>query len=165
MFDLQNMMLAKERMSEALKRRPSLAQTTQTAKSRMTNDLRFDIDVDGCKVVAEVPVHYGGNGKTPGSGAYALSSLISCLAVGYLMRFAERELPVSGLEIEVQADSDPAVAPEYTDVRYLVTVESDAPEADIISAMDANDSTSFGLAMFQRPVNTHREVNIRTSNS
>jgi uncharacterized OsmC-like protein len=163
MFDLQNMMLAKERVARAVKLRPSLAQTTEIAKARMDNDLRFDIDVDGCKVRAEVPVQYGGNGTAPGAGAYALSSLISCLAVGYLMRFAERDLPVSGLEIEVQADHDSALQSEYTDVRYIVTVESDAPEAEIISALDENDANSFGLAMFQRPVNTHREVHVRST--
>ena len=44
--------------------------------------------------------------------------------VGYLIKFAEKNIPVSGLGIEVQGDWDKAIKYGYTGVRYLVTVDS-----------------------------------------
>jgi len=112
-----------------------------------------------------VPKKYGGNGMTPGPSAHALSSFIICVLVGYLMKFAEKDIPIAGLGMEVQADSDSAVKREYTDVRYIVTVDSDAPEDVIQRAIEESDSASFGVALFQRPVNTHREVRITAGTS
>jgi uncharacterized OsmC-like protein len=160
MFDLQNIKLATERSNKAVELKPSLARCTEIAKAQLGEDMRFDIDVDGVKIKADVPKKYGGNGTTPGPSAHALSSLIICALVGYLMKFAEKDIPITGIGMEVQADSDSAAKNEYTDVRYIVNVESDAPEEDIQRAIAESDSASFGLALFQRPVNTHREVRI-----
>lgn len=160
MIDLQNIKLAMERNRKAVELKPSLARGTEIAKAQLREDMHFDIDVDGVKITAEVPTKYGGNGTSPGSSAYAMSSLICCLLVGYLAEFAKRDIPISGLGIEVQADSDSAIKREYTDVRYIVTVESDAPEEEIQSAIEDNDAASFGLAVFQQPVNARREVRV-----
>jgi len=160
MLDLQNIKLATERSKKAIELKPSLARCTEIAKTQLGENMRFDIDVDGVKIKADVPKKYGGNGMTPGPSAHALSSFIICLLVGYLMKFAEKDIPITGIGMEVQADSDSAVKREYTDVRYIVTVDSDAPEETIQRAIEESDSASFGLALFQRPVNTHREVRI-----
>lgn len=160
MFDLQNIKLAAERSKKAVELKPSLARCTEIAKAQLGENMRFDIDVDGVKIKADVPKKYGGNGTTPGPSAHALSALIICALVGYLMKFAEKDIPITGIGMEVQADSDSTVKYEYTDVRYIVTVESDAPEEDIQRAIEESDNASFGLALFQRPVNTHREVRI-----
>jgi hypothetical protein len=160
MINLENIKFAAERNRKAVELKPSLARGTEIARAQLREDMHFDIDVDGVKITAEVPMKYGGNGTTPGSSAHAISSLICCLLVGYLIEFAKRDIPISGLGIEVQADSDSAVKHEYTDVRYIVTVESDAPEEEIQRAIEDNDATSFGLAVFQQPVNARREVRV-----
>jgi uncharacterized OsmC-like protein len=81
------------------------------------------------------------------------------------VKFAEKDIPITGIGMEVQADYDSAVKREYTDVRYIVTVDRDAPEEDIQRAIEESDSASFGLALFQQPVNTHREVRITAGSS
>jgi uncharacterized OsmC-like protein len=165
MFDLQNIKCAAVRNKKAVELKPSLAQCTEIAKAQLGEDMRFDIDVDGIQIRADVPKKYGGNGTMPGPSAHALSSFIICLLVGYLVKFAEKDIPITGIGMEVQADSDSAVKREYTDVRYIVTVDSDAPEEDIQRAIEESDSASFGLALFQQPVNTHREVRITAGSS
>ena len=160
MIDLQNIKLATERSNKAVELKPSLTRCTEIAKAQLGENMCFDIDVDGVKIKADVPKIYGGTGTTPGPSAHALSSLINCTLVGYLMKFAEKDIPITGIGMEVQANSDSAVKYEYTDVRYIVNVGSDAPEEDIQRAIEESDSASFGLALFQRPVKTHREVRI-----
>lgn len=160
MFDLQNIKLAAQRNKKAIELKPSLKRGTETARARLSEGLRFDIDVDGIKIPAEVPQKYGGNGKTAGSGAHALASIICCAMVGYLVRFAERDIPVSGLGIEVQADWDKDVTNGYADLRYTVEVESSAPEEDVRRAIADNNETSFGLAVMQNPIEAHCEVRV-----
>ena len=160
MFDLQNIKLAAERSKKAVELKPSLNRGTETAKARLTDDLRFDIDLGDYTISAAVPKKYGGNGDTPGAGAHALASIICCTMVGYLVRFAERGVSVSGLGIEVEADWDKAISNAYTGIRFKVEVESSAPEAVVRQAIEDNNATSFGLAIFEQPVEAHCEVHV-----
>lgn len=160
MFDLQNIRLAAERNKKAVELKPALRRGTETARARLTEGMRFDIDVDGIKISADVPQKYGGNGQTPGSGAHALSSIICCTMVGYLIRFAERGIPISGLGIEVQGDWDKTISNGYTGVRYTVDVESSAPEEDVRRAIEDNNANSFGLAIIEQPIEAHCEVRV-----
>ena len=160
MFDLQNIKLTAERNRKAVELKPSLGRGTDTARAWLSEDFRFDIDFDGVKISAELPQHYGGNGTGAGASAHALSTIICCTMVGYLIRFAERDIPISGLGREVQGDWDKSAANGYTGLRYIVTVESSAPEEDIRQAIEENDAGSFGLAVIKDPVKTHREVRI-----
>ena len=160
MFDLQNIKLAWERSKKAVELKPSLSQSTHVAKAQLGEDMRFDIDVDGVKVSAAVPKAYGGNGTGPGSTAHALSSLICCVMVGYLIKFAERGITVSELTIEVQGDCDSNIKFGFTDLRYIINVKSDAPEDEIQRAVEDSDATSFGLAVLQQPIDAHRELRV-----
>ncbi len=160
MIDLQNIKLASERNKKAVELKPSLNRGTETARAQLTEGMRFDIDVDGVKVSADVPQKYGGKGETPGSGAHALSSIICCAMVGYLIRFAERGIPISGLGIEVKGDWDKTISNGYTSVRYQVDVESSAPEEDVRKAIEDNNRTSFGLAVIEQPIETRCEVRV-----
>lgn len=160
MFDLNRIKLTSERNKKAVKLQPALARGTNTAKAQLGKNLHFDIDVDGVKIAAEVPQAYGGNGTGPGSSAHALASLICCTMVGYLIKFAERDIPVSGLAIQVEGDWDTTRQYGYTDVRYVVDVDSDASADDVRQAIEAADARSFGLSVFQQPVKTHREVRV-----
>ena len=160
MFDLQNIKLASERNRKAVQLQPSLSRGSFTAKSKLSEDLSFDIDVDGVRISAEVPKHYGGKGVGPGSAAHAISSLICCAMVGYLIKFAEKDIPVSGLGMEVHGDWDESQKAEFTELRYIVNVDSEAPEQDIQQAIAEADAESFGLANFQQRVATHRQVHV-----
>ena len=131
MFDLHNIKHAAERNKKAVQLKPTLAQGTNTAKAQLSKDLRFDIDVDGVKISAEVPQQYGGNGTGAGSSSHVLASLICCTMVCYLIKFAEKGIPVNDLGMEVKGDWDKTKTNGYTGVRYVVNVDSDAPEEKI----------------------------------
>jgi hypothetical protein len=71
------------------------------------------------------------------------------------------------LEVEVQADYDDGallgtstVAPGYTEVRYTITIESEAAEEDILKMIDDADQHSPYLDIFSNPQNCKRKVNI-----
>ena len=91
------------------------------------------------KFVADMPEQVGGNGAGPTPGVYGRAALGSCLAIGYMMRAAQLGITINALEVEVQADYDDGalfgtsryIPPGYLEVRYSVTVDSEAPEEEI----------------------------------
>ena len=159
MFDLSQIKATSTRNRKAVELRPSLARGTQIAKATMGENLRCDIDVDGVKVCVQMPEYCGGKGGTPGPGVHALSALLSCLTIGYVMKFAELDLPLSGVSVEAHADYDSSNTP-YSGIRYSVTIESEAPEEEIMRAIDEGDAHSYGLGIFRCPISMQRDVRI-----
>jgi uncharacterized OsmC-like protein len=109
----------------------------------------------------------GGDGRAPDPGVYGRTALGSCLAIGYILWAAKLGVTLSRLEVEVQADYDSGgyhgVAdgpPGYSQVRYIVTVESDAAEADVLNVLDQGDAHSPYRDVFTRALDVRREVRL-----
>jgi uncharacterized OsmC-like protein len=93
---------------------------------------------------------YGGTNAGPNPGVLGRGALASCLALGYAMWAARLRVSIDALQVEVQADYDvrgelgvnDEVTPGYGAVRYIVTVESSAPEADVRHLIDTADRYS-----------------------
>jgi uncharacterized OsmC-like protein len=114
-----------------------------------------------------MPEQAGGGGSAPTPGVLGRAALGSCLAIAYMMYAAKLGVPIAGLEVEIQADYDDgalfgvaAVPAGYSEVRYVVTVESDAPEADILRVLDESDAHDPYLDVFRRAQPCRREVRI-----
>jgi len=115
-----------------------------------------------------MPEQAGGNACGPTPGVFGRAALGSCLAIGYMMRAAIMGIPVSRLEVEVQADYDdgalfgtaPNTPPGYLEIRYSVTIDSDAPEEKIMHMLDEADKHSPYLDVFSRAQSCIRKVNI-----
>jgi uncharacterized OsmC-like protein len=115
-----------------------------------------------------MPEQAGGNASGPTPGVFGRAALGSCLAIGYMMRAAVMDIEISGIEVEVQADYDDGalfgtasnVPPGYLEVRYSVTIESDAPEDKIMGMLEEADKHSPYLDIFSRAQPCIRKVNI-----
>jgi len=167
MSEIEKIKLAVERSTKALSLKPSLGLGTGISKTKIKNGLTCEIQEGGWKFLADMPESVGGNAQAPTPGVYGRAALGSCLAIGYMMRAAKMNIPVTTLEVEVQADYDDGallgtadVAPGYTEVRYIVTIESDAAEEDILKMLDDADHHSPYLDVFSRGQNCKREVHI-----
>lgn len=161
-----------QRTVKALSLRPSLGHGTGTSKARIVNGLTCEIEEGPWRLVADMPEQVGGNGAGPTPGVYGRAALGSCLAIGYMMHAAKLAVPISKLEVEVQADYDDGalfgtadVPPGYLEVRYTVNVESDAPRADIMRVLDEGDKHSPYFDVFIRAQKCVREVNILSPQS
>ncbi len=77
-------------------------------------------------------------------------------------------VPVESLEVEVQPDFDARcelgvadeIPPGYLAMRYIVTVESSAAEADVMRVLDTADTYSSRRDDITRPVPLTREVRL-----
>jgi uncharacterized OsmC-like protein len=168
-METQNIKTAIQRTKKALTLKPVLGIGTGKSKVRMTNGLRCEIQEGEWKLSADMPATVGGDGSAPTPGVLGRAALGSCLAIGYMMKAAELEIPITGLEVEVEADYDDGalfgtaakdVPPGYLQIRYTVTVETDAPEDDVMQIVEDGDSHSPYLDIFTRAQKCIRTVNI-----
>ena len=87
------------------------------------------------------------------------------------MRAACLGIPIEALTVDVEADYDDGalfgtaddVPPGYTQVRYTVTVESSAPEVDIVRMLDEADARSPYLDVFRRAQPCVRRIHVRAT--
>jgi uncharacterized OsmC-like protein len=130
--------------------------------------LACDVEDGRWKFSVGMTEKYGGLDNGPNPGVYGRAALGSCLAIGYGMWAARLEIPIRSLTVEIRAKYDvrgelgvdESVRPGYADIVYVVTVDSDAPEADIIRLLDTADRHSSWLDDLRNPVPLSREVHI-----
>jgi uncharacterized OsmC-like protein len=156
-----------ERNAKALGLRPTIGQGTAVTKVRVVDGLTCEIEEGPWKLVADMGEKWGGNNTGPNPGVLGRAALGSCLAMSYAMWAAHLGVPLRRIEVEIQADYDTRghygvadVPAGYTQVRYLVTIESDAPESEIVSLLDEADAHTSYLDVFARPQPMRREVRV-----
>lgn len=157
-----------ERNAKAITLRPSTGQGTAVTKVTLRDGLACDIEDGGWKLVGDEDRSWAGNAEGPDPGVYGRAALGSCLAIGYALFAAKLDVPLTSVEVEVQADYDArgmlgveeSLPPGWSAVRYIVTVESDASEADVLRVLDEADRHSSILDAFRRPLPVEREVRI-----
>ena len=156
-----------ERCVKALSLRPSLGRATAVSRTRVREGLVCDIEDGKWKLTADFSSRLGGGDTAPNAGVYGRAALGSCLAVGYMLRAAKYNVPISSLEVAVEADYDTgalvgtsATPPGYREVRYIVTVESGASDADVRRVIDEADAHSPYLHVFMFPQVCRRTVRI-----
>ncbi|MGH6917038.1 MAG: OsmC family protein [Geminicoccaceae bacterium] len=153
-----------ERNIELLALKPARAHLTRATKARLVDGLRCEIEEGPWKFAADLPAKVGGDDTAPTPGALGRGALASCLTIGIAIWAARLGVPIDAVEVEVQADfnaraelgMDP-VPPGYSEVRYLVSIDSPAsrPELDELLALAERHSPYldvFGRAMALRRV-------------
>lgn len=159
-----------ERNAKALSLRPAIGQGTAVTRVRLVDGLSCEIEEGSWKLVADMSPKSGGEGKGPNPGILGRGALGSCLAIGYAMWAARLGVPLMSLQVEVQADYDSRgelgvadVPPGYAQVRYVVTVESEASENAVRRMLDTADAHSSYRDIFARAIDLRREVRIRAA--
>ena len=156
------------RVSEALTKRPAFGLGTGVSRATIKDGLTCEIREGDWTMVADMPEQAGGNAAGPAPGVFGRAALGSCLAIGYMMRAAAKHIPVAGIEVEVQADYDDGalfgtatgVPPGYLEIRYLVTIDSEAPKDTLMQLLDEADQHSPYLDVFSRSQTCIRQVKI-----
>jgi uncharacterized OsmC-like protein len=157
---------ALERNVKAVSLRPSVGQGTARTSVKWREGLTCDIEEGPWKLVAGMTEKYGGSNAGPNPGVYGRAAFGSCLVIGYMMWASRLAIPVRSLEVEVQADYDvrgelgvdDSVRPGYTQVRYIVTIDSDGTEEDVMRLLDTAERHSSWLDDLANPVPMQREV-------
>ena len=162
---------ALQRAAHVFSKRPETAQMQKTSTARVTGGTRCEFMEDEWRYVADMPQALGGTAEGPTPGTLIRAGLATCLSIGYSMRAAYLGIPVRSVVVELHTSVDnrgifcgQAEVPIYGDIAYVVTIESDAPQADILRLLDEADERSPYLNLFRRPQSLRREIRqVRTT--
>jgi putative redox protein len=150
-------------------RLPSAGRGTARTRARITEGLACRIDDGRWSFAADMSDKGGGGGTAPDPGVLGRSALASCLAVGYAMWAAHAGVPFTALEVEVEADYDARAEygvgegpPGYEALRWIVRVESPAPESEVRRVLATAEERSPWLALIRDPQRLESEVVIRS---
>ena len=168
MHDDATIRTALERNVKAVTLRPSIGQGTAITKVRLNPGLACDVEEGSWKFSVGMHEKYGGTNAGPNPGIYGRAAFGSCLAIGYGMWAARLGVPIDALTVEVHADYDVRgelgiaddVHPGYSELRYVVTVESSASDADVMRVLDTADRYSSWRDDLTRAVPVSREVRL-----
>lgn len=159
-----------ERNKKAVAARPAVGRRTNTTTCRIDAErLAGELTGDGWSVRVDASKQEGGDEREPSPGFYQRGSVAACLAMDVVIRAAAHGIPVGNVEVEVQADIDAQgefgladITPGYTALRYIVTIESSAPEDEVMRLVDEVDRISHMLSVVRDPVPVSHEVRITT---
>jgi uncharacterized OsmC-like protein len=158
---------AYDRHVKLITQRPAIAKGTQITRIKVREGLTCDIEAKSRKLITDIALDQGGNDQGPSPGDYCLAGLGGCLAIGYMMHAARLSVPIYSLEVEIQADYDlhgeyglNSTPAGYLAIRYIVKVESDADETDLLRVLDETDEVDSMLDTFRRPIPLERELRL-----
>jgi uncharacterized OsmC-like protein len=159
---------ALERNAKVVEARPSVGQGTAITRVTLHPGLACDVEDGPWKFNVGMTEKYGGLNNGPNPGVYGRAALGSCLAIGYAMWAARMEIAIRSLTVEVKArydvrgelGVDDSIRPGYTDVVYVVTVDTDASDEAVQQWLDTADRHSSWLDDLRNPVPVSREIHI-----
>lgn len=169
MADPETLRNTYERNAKAIALRPSAGMSTGHTTVRVRDGTTCEVENGPWTFTSDIGPEQGGNDEGPGPGVLERAALGSCLAIGISQWAALLEVPVERIEMEIESDFDARGSfgiedqpPGFTCLRYRVTIESSASEAEIQKVIDEAEAHSPVLDDFRRPLPVEREVQIKT---
>ena len=165
----KSLTVALDRVESAVSRHRSLGIGTERSISTITRGLRCTSEEGAFRFETDLPDSMGGEGSGPSPGVLGRAALGSCLAMCYQMRAARLGVDLASVTVEIQADFDLAgmlslessARPGYSEVRYHVSVESSASEAEVLRVLDEGDMLSPYRDVFSAQTPLTRTVSIQ----
>lgn len=154
-----------KRSIRAMELRNSVGRGTAATRCRIVDGLMCEVEEGPWRMTVDMSETSGGQGRGPNPGVLGRGALASCLAISYRMYASLRGVPLDSVAVEVQADYDSRgllgvgdVPSGYQAIRYVVEVESEAPESDVMTVIEEAEEHSPYLAVFGRPHPPTRQV-------
>lgn len=167
MSDVETLKASFERVKKLLTIKPGKGQYTTTTKVRVRNGTTCNIEHKHWTFTADIGEIEGGNDAGPGPGILQRGAIGSCLAIGYAKWAAWLDVPIDNIEVDVQAEVDArgaygidGISPAHKRMKYIVRIESPAPDDKIYEVIEKADAHSPILMDTKNPVPIEREVNI-----
>lgn len=167
MSDAETLKASFERVKKLLTIKPAKGQYTTTTKVRVSDGTTCDIEHKHWRFTADIGEIEGGNDAGPGPGILQRGAIGSCLAIGYAKWAAWLDVPIESIEVDVQAEVDArgsygidGISPAHKRMKYIVRIESPAPDEKIQEVIEKADAHSPILMDIKKPIPIEREVQI-----
>ena len=158
MTDVARIKRAVERNTKAVTLRPAAGRWTSITRAAIVDGCRCKITDGSWEFIADLPESEGGEDRGPTPGTYGRGALASCLAMGIVLKAAEKDIPLEAVSVEVQADGDARgylgldddIPPGYTQIRVIVDVRSFAEKESVRELVKIAERYSPLVDVFRR---------------
>ena len=121
--------------------------------------------------MADAPPALGGVDSGPAATEVLLAALAGCVTSGITANAALFDVPIDGLEIDLEADidlrgvfgHDKSVKNGFSDIRYTVTIKSPASEDKVRRCKETIDRKSPVLDTLTKPANISSKLVFKPS--
>lgn len=156
------------RNRRALEMRPGAGQGTVKTKAELCEGLRCEVIEGPFRMVVDSGQKKGVEPSAVNPGVLGRASLASCITIAYAMWAALLDVPVDGIEVDLETDYDARgvygvddnVSPDYKEARYTVTMRTTAPRDDIDRVVEEAERHCTFLHVWQQPQKTVREIRV-----
>lgn len=157
-----------DRNVRLLTMKPARGFLTCTTRARLADGLRCEIEEGDWRLAADMPVKAGGDETAPTPGTLGRAALASCLTIGIAMWAVRLGVPITSLEVAVEADFNARgelgmgedIRAGYTSVRYVISIDSPAAKQDLLDLLDRAERHSPYLDVFGRPIALSRVLRL-----
>jgi uncharacterized OsmC-like protein len=156
-----------ERSMRLLAAKPERGHLRCATRARLVGGLRCEIEEGSWRLAADMPAKVGGDESAPTPGVLGRGALAGCLTIGIAAWAARLGVPLESVEVEVQADFDArgelgmgGVPPGYSEVRYVVSIESPASRDELERLIALAEGTSPYLDVFGRAITLQRALRV-----
>lgn len=166
--DLRGLKDLYDRKARVMAKRPELARGSGHAHVHLTEGLACAVHEGGARRPVDLATTDGGLGDHPSPDELLRASLAASLALGYRLWGARLEVPLRGIEVELNTDDDARgqllletdVAPGWLRIHVLVTIVSAAPAADVQRVVDCANRHCLVLATLSREIQRIHQLRI-----
>ena len=102
---IENIKTAFERNGRAIELRPAVGQKTAITRVRVIDGVHSEAEEGRWKLAADVSEKSGGTAQGPDPGFIVRSALGTCFAMGYVIWAAHLGVPVSNVEVDIEAEA------------------------------------------------------------
>ena len=163
-----SMKQALERSTKAVTMRPAAGQYTHKNTAVIESGTRCRVQEKKFDFIIDVPASIGGGGAGPTPGAFVRSALTSCIAIGIKLWAARAEVPVSFVEVRLDADvdargelgADDDIAPGFLDMTLTIDVQSLSPSEEVEAVIERSLKYSPLLDIFSNEQKIRMRFNI-----
>lgn len=167
-MNLERIKTAFARAKRAVELRPSTARKTATCTVRVVDGYTCSMEEGRWRLVGDASEKVGGRGLGPDPSQLVRMAFGSCCAQSIVQWSAMLGIELVSLEVVVETDHDYGGFYDTKDtpagplaVRYRVTLESNAPESELVALLDKADRHSPLHDIFERPMKLSREIKIK----
>jgi uncharacterized OsmC-like protein len=157
-----------DRAASAMSRRSGFGRGSGHARIRLGDGLLCDVDLEDRTARVDQPESAGGSGSAPYPGQLMRASLGACLAMGYRVWGARKDVPIDAVEVEITCEYDERgqmglsseVPVGWQRILFDVVVTSPAPEAAVRAVVETADRLSPMLANLASSIDRFHRLTI-----
>jgi uncharacterized OsmC-like protein len=157
-----------EHKSAALLEKPPLAASVGRARVDIAYGLACEVDLEERCLRVDLPRSEGGTGSGPHPGQLMRASLGACLVMGYRLWAARLDVELADVHLELRCEYDERgqlgvaadVAIGWRCIHWVVTLVSDAADAELLRVVDTAHRYSPMLANLAREITRTFELRI-----